>query len=64
VLFTDGIIEAESDSGMYGLERLISHVESDTGSGASLIDQILSSVEQFVAGRPIRDDLTIVVADL
>jgi sigma-B regulation protein RsbU (phosphoserine phosphatase) len=64
VLFTDGIIETESESEMYGLERLIGHVTKDTVSGNALLDQILHSARQFAAGRPIHDDLTLVAADL
>jgi phosphoserine phosphatase RsbU/P len=64
VLFTDGIIEAETESGMYGIERLIAHVARDTVSGDMLLDQILHSAREFAAGRPIHDDLTLVAADL
>jgi len=64
VLFTDGIIEAESESGMYGLERLIGHVTKGAASGDMLLDQILNSARQFAAGRPMHDDLTLVAADL
>jgi sigma-B regulation protein RsbU (phosphoserine phosphatase) len=64
VLFTDGIIEAESESGEYGLDRLIEEVSKRPLEGNVLADQILQSVRQFTVGRPIRDDLTLVVADL
>jgi sigma-B regulation protein RsbU (phosphoserine phosphatase) len=64
VLFTDGIIEAESESGVYGMERLIEQVEEDAASGGVLLDRILKSAEQFVAGRPIDDDRTLVIVDL
>jgi phosphoserine phosphatase RsbU/P len=64
LLFTDGVIEAESDSGEYGLERLVRHVTKNPAPGELLVEGILESVSQFVAGRPIHDDLTLVAADL
>jgi sigma-B regulation protein RsbU (phosphoserine phosphatase) len=64
VLFTDGVIETESESGMYGLERLIGHVIQDAVPGDVLLDDILESARHFAAGRPIHDDLTLVAADL
>jgi serine phosphatase RsbU (regulator of sigma subunit) len=64
VLFTDAIIDAESDSGPYGLDRLVDEVGKRPIEGDALSEQILESVRQFSLGRPIRDDLTLVVADL
>ena len=64
VLFTDGIIEAESESEMYGLDRLIELVRKYPGSGGLLLDHILQSAREFAAGRPMHDDLTLVAADL
>jgi phosphoserine phosphatase RsbU/P len=64
VLFTDAIIEAESESGEYGLDRLVKEVCKSPTDGNALSEQILESVRQFTAGRPIKDDLTLVIADL
>jgi sigma-B regulation protein RsbU (phosphoserine phosphatase) len=64
VLFSDGIIEAESDAGDYGLERLVRQVTENTGRGDDLLDDILKSIRQFAAGRRIQDDLTLVAADV
>jgi serine phosphatase RsbU (regulator of sigma subunit) len=64
VLFTDGIIETESESGMYGLERLVEQVTDNSVQGSVLSEQIVQGVHQFAAGRPIHDDLTLLVADL
>jgi len=64
ILFTDAIIEAESESGEYGLERLIQEVRQRPPRGEVLSEQILRSLRKFVGGRPIKDDLTLVVADL
>ena len=64
VLFTDAIIEAESESGEYGLDRLVEEISKRPMHGDALSQQILQSVRQFAVGRPISDDLTLVVADL
>ena len=64
VLFTDAIIEAEADSGQYGLDRLLEEVQKGPQDGKALSDRILSSVRQFMLDRPMNDDLTLVVADL
>lgn len=64
VLFTDGIIETESESGEYGLERLLHEIMHNPTRGNLLSQQILQSVRQFAAGRPIHDDLTVLIADL
>src|SRR5260370_36366959 len=57
VLFTDAIIEAESESGAYGLDRLVEEVSKRPHEGRVLSEQILESVRQFTVGRPIDDDL-------
>ena len=62
--FTDAIIEAESESGEYGLDRLVEEISKRPMRGDALSQQILQSVRQFAVGRPINDDLTLVVADL
>jgi serine phosphatase RsbU (regulator of sigma subunit) len=64
VLFTDALIEAEADSGQYGLDRLVEEVQKGPPGGKALSDRILASVRQFMQDRPINDDLTLVVADL
>lgn len=64
VLFTDAIIEAESESGEYGLDRLVEEVGKRPIHGRILSEQILQSVRHFTVGRPLKDDLTLVIADL
>jgi phosphoserine phosphatase RsbU/P len=64
VLFTDGVIETESESGQYGLERLVEQVKASSLKADVLSQQILQNVRQFAGGRPIHDDLTVLVADL
>jgi len=64
VLFTDAIIEAESEAGPYGIERLVEEITTRPADGKVLAEQILQSLVKFTGGRPINDDLTLVVADL
>ena len=64
VLFTDGLIEAESESGQFGLARLVEEVGKRTIDGNALAKRVLESVRQFAVGRSLKDDLTLVVADL
>ena len=64
VLFTDAIIEAEAETGQYGVDRLVEEVQKGPVDGKALSEQILESVRQFTVGRLINDDLTLVVADL
>jgi phosphoserine phosphatase RsbU/P len=64
VMYTDAIIEAESEAGEYGLDRLLEQVSKRPIRGNALSEQILRSVRQFAVGRPIEDDLTLVIADL
>jgi sigma-B regulation protein RsbU (phosphoserine phosphatase) len=64
ILFTDAVIEAESDSGEYGIERLVQEVSKRPVDGQVLSEQILQSLRQFAVGRPPNDDLTLVIADL
>jgi sigma-B regulation protein RsbU (phosphoserine phosphatase) len=64
VLFTDAVIEAESESGEYGIARLVEEVSKRPIHGCALSEQILQSLRQFAVGRPLNDDLTLVIADL
>jgi len=63
VLFTDGIVEAESDSEEYGLDRLIEEVSKQSIDGRLLSEQLVENVRHFAVGCP-NDDLTLLVADL
>jgi sigma-B regulation protein RsbU (phosphoserine phosphatase) len=64
VLFTDALIETESESGEYGIDRLVEEVNGSSMDGDALSHKVLQSVHEFAAGRPITDDLTLVIADL
>lgn len=64
VLFTDALIEAESDLGAYGLDRLVEEVSKRPIEGVVLSEQIFQSIRIFAGSRRINDDLTLVIADL
>lgn len=64
VLYTDAIIEAESDAGEYGLERLVKELAACDLDADALSQKVLQSVYDFAGGRPVTDDLTLVIADL
>jgi phosphoserine phosphatase RsbU/P len=64
VLFSDAIIEMESELGEYGIDRLVEEVHKRPVEGKTLAEQILDSIMKFAEGRPVRDDVTIVIADL
>jgi phosphoserine phosphatase RsbU/P len=64
VLFTDAIIEVESETGEYGLDRVVEEVTGNRLDAGALSQRVLQSVQEFAAGRRIADDLTLVIADL
>jgi sigma-B regulation protein RsbU (phosphoserine phosphatase) len=63
VLFTDGVSEAmNSADEEFDEERLIAAVHSGAGlKAADLIDHIMGVCDEFVAGAPQHDDMTLVV---
>jgi serine phosphatase RsbU (regulator of sigma subunit) len=64
LIASDGVIEAQNPEGeFYGFERLEALLNTlpDAISAQGVIDQILVSVREFLAGEEPQDDLTIVV---
>lgn len=63
VLFTDGVSEAMNAADEeFDEERLIAAVRSGAGlKAADLIDHIMRVCDEFVAGAPQHDDMTLVV---
>ena len=63
VLFTDGVIEARTDSGeQFGEERLHAVVAAARGAAPEeLIERIAAAVKRHTAGAPAKDDSTFVV---
>jgi serine phosphatase RsbU (regulator of sigma subunit)/CHASE3 domain sensor protein len=63
VLFTDGVVEAEDPDGRpLGDRRLQEMVEGMEGTAPeSAVALVVGAVREHVAGRPVRDDVTVVV---
>jgi CHASE2 domain-containing sensor protein len=62
VLFTDGVTEAESRSGLYGDERLHELLRREHGgSAAAIAEAICRDVDRFSHGLHQTDDVTVVV---
>ena len=63
VYFTDGLIEAEDHTGAdYGVARLEQALLDAANKPAkAVLEQVIAGVEAFCAGRPLLDDLTVVI---
>jgi phosphoserine phosphatase RsbU/P len=62
VFLSDGVTEAWNGEEEYGTLRLQEQVERHAALTAPLLgEQILADVDRFVSGRPLLDDLTLVV---
>jgi serine phosphatase RsbU (regulator of sigma subunit) len=65
VLYTDGVLDAESLSGeRYGLDRLRHALAAPADSAQMLIDSVLQNIDAFTGGRPFGDDLTLVAVQV
>jgi len=62
-LYTDGVIEAEQDPDTpFGLERLLASAKAKLGGTAEVVkEHVISDLWQFVADRPLLDDLLLFV---
>ena len=62
VFLSDGVTEAWNGEEEYGTLRLQEQVERHAALTAHLLgEQLIADVDRFVSGRPLRDDLTLVV---
>ncbi len=63
IFSSDGLVEATNAVGeLFGFDRIVAAVESAPISGAqALLNHLLATMEQFLAGAEPHDDLTIVV---
>lgn len=63
VLYTDGITEAENESGeQYGLERLCEVIQAHWAASATEIkDAVIHHVKEHIGAQQIYDDLTLLV---
>jgi len=62
-VFSDGIIEAKNDEGDYfGREGVKRMLEENAGrSPRQIIEAVLEDVDRFLGGRPLEDEVSIVV---
>jgi serine phosphatase RsbU (regulator of sigma subunit) len=65
VLFTDGVIDAQSSRGkLYGLKRLNRFVSSNRDKPATeFVDSLIDTVMEFCRGE-LKDDITVVVCEI
>jgi serine phosphatase RsbU (regulator of sigma subunit) len=63
VFYTDGIVEAmNAQEEMYGFERLQEVIKASTADKAeTLLNDIISSVQNFTGDAPQHDDITVIV---
>jgi phosphoserine phosphatase RsbU/P len=63
VLFTDGITEAESESGkLYGIEQLVASASrAHAGSAADAAAAIIADLKAHIGTQKVHDDITLVV---
>jgi sigma-B regulation protein RsbU (phosphoserine phosphatase) len=65
LLYTDGVVEAEGEDEMFGIERLERAVLAAASPEPDrLLPRILEAVEGFGRGRPRRDDLTLLSVEI
>lgn len=65
VFLSDGVSEAWNGTEEYGSARLQEQVERHAALSAPLLgDQLVADVDRFLGGRPLLDDLTLVVVKI
>jgi sigma-B regulation protein RsbU (phosphoserine phosphatase) len=65
VFLSDGVSEAWNGTEEYGTARVQEQVERHAALSAPLLgDRIVADVDRFLGGRPLRDDLTLVVVKI
>jgi len=65
LLYSDGVPDADARGDAFGVERLVRSAQRVEENGASrrgddVIDRVVDDVREFLAGRPLGDDLTLV----
>ena len=63
VAYSDGVTETLSPGGVqFGIGKLIDVIETGSSEPQTLLDEILSALDNHAEGRPYHDDQTIVIA--
>lgn len=61
LLYSDGITEEHNPEGkLFGKQPLLDILKDHQGSAVELVDKLFKEVEQFCAGTPHHDDITLV----
>ncbi len=65
ILYTDGITEAQNDSGISFDEKLLIECinSQQNGSAFDLQDTIMNNIREFTAGAPQSDDITLMILE-
>jgi len=65
VFYSDGLVEAvDGEGGQFGYERLRASIEAQAAVGPEeLLPRLLADLERHTGGRPLDDDLTILIID-
>jgi serine phosphatase RsbU (regulator of sigma subunit) len=63
LMYTDGVTEAEGAAGWFGQSRVLAAIEATTQQGSRILDDLLDNVTSFADGRPISDDMTLLLAE-
>jgi GAF domain-containing protein len=64
VLYTDGLTEARRDGEMYGIERIVSYLQSRRrGTLESLVSEVFDDVREYTGNR-LRDDVAMLAISL
>jgi sigma-B regulation protein RsbU (phosphoserine phosphatase) len=62
VIYTDGVVEAENESGgEYGFERLLDFVRTTFSPAESFQQQLFASIDTFTGRAPQHDDVTCMI---
>jgi phosphoserine phosphatase len=62
ILYTDGFTEAADPANdLYGDDRLAAAALASDGEPGQVLKAMIADVDRFAAGRPLADDLTMVV---
>jgi sigma-B regulation protein RsbU (phosphoserine phosphatase) len=62
LLFTDGVLDALAGDDDYGDEPIASAVAAHAGTDRALLDAILDRIRVRLGGRPLPDDVTLLLA--
>jgi phosphoserine phosphatase RsbU/P len=65
LLYTDGVIDAQSDSGdRYNVEGLAASLCRNFDNAQAIVDAVVEAIDDFRGGRELADDLTLVAIQL